>query len=219
MFVPLRGDSRTGPNTSNHRDPSLRPSASVSSCENSLRGLPLPARTGTRFRQPALSPRGCAARREIRMNMFDRAATYVARLTGHASSFALACLVIVIWGATGPFLGYSDTWQLVINTSTTIVTFLMVFLIQNTQNRDSEALHLKIDELLRALDAADTRLVDLEERSEQELARLREHYKALAANPTATGATCEPAEGARDRRAITQPRNQSVRNRVQDPRS
>jgi len=153
------------------------------------------------------------------MNIFDRAATHFARLTGHASIFALACLIIVIWGAMGPVLGYSDTWQLVINTSTTIVTFLMVFLIQNTQNRDSEALHLKIDELLRALDAADTRLVDLEERSEQELARLREHYKALAANPTATGATCEPAEGARDRRAITQPRNQSVRNRVQDPRS
>jgi low affinity Fe/Cu permease len=117
------------------------------------------------------------------MNFFDRAAIHVARLMGHPATFAVACLVIVIWAATGPFLGYSDTWQLVINTSTTIVTFLMVFLIQNTQNRDSEALHLKIDELLRALDAADTRLVDLEERSEQELARLREHYKALAANP------------------------------------
>jgi low affinity Fe/Cu permease len=116
------------------------------------------------------------------MNIFDRAATHFARLTGHPAIFALACLVILIWGATGPFLGYSDTWQLVINTSTTIVTFLMVFLIQNTQNRESEALHLKIDELLRALDAADTRLVDLEERSEQELQRLREHYKALAAS-------------------------------------
>jgi low affinity Fe/Cu permease len=153
------------------------------------------------------------------MNIFDRAATHIARLTGHASIFALACLVIIIWGGMGPFLGFSDTWQLVINTSTTIVTFLMVFLIQNTQNRDSEALHLKIDELLRALDAADTRLVDLEERSEQELGRLREHYKALAANPTATGGTCEPAQDARDSRAIPQPRNQSLRSRVQDPRS
>lgn len=117
------------------------------------------------------------------MNFFDRAATHVARFMGHPAIFAFACLVIVIWGAMGPFLGYSDTWQLVINTSTTIVTFLMVFLIQNTQNRESEALHLKVDELLRALDAADTRLVDLEERSEQEPQRLREHYKALAASP------------------------------------
>jgi low affinity Fe/Cu permease len=116
------------------------------------------------------------------MNIFDHAAARVARLMGHPAIFAFACLVILIWGAMGPFLGYSDTWQLVINTSTTIVTFLMVFLIQNTQNRESEALHLKIDELLRALDAADTRLVDLEDRSEQELQRLREHYKALAAS-------------------------------------
>ena len=102
---------------------------------------------------------------------------------GHPAAFALACLAIVVWGALGPIAGYSDTWQLVINTSTTIITFLMVFLIQNTQNRDSHALHLKIDELLRALDAADTRLVDLEERSEQELQRLQEHYKNLAGNP------------------------------------
>ena len=79
-------------------------------------------------------------------------------LDGPAHGFCLALLVIIIWGAAGPFAGYSDTWQLIINTSTTIVTFLMVFLIQNTQNRDSHALHVKIDELLRALDAADTRL-------------------------------------------------------------
>src|SRR4030095_2177774 len=117
------------------------------------------------------------------MNFFDRTATHIARLMGHASVFAIACMTIVIWGALGPLLGYSDTWQLAINTSTTIVTFLMVFLIQNTQNRDSHALHLKIDELLRALDAADTRLVDLEERSEQELERLQEHYKRMSGEP------------------------------------
>jgi low affinity Fe/Cu permease len=115
-----------------------------------------------------------------RMNFFDRAANHLARLMGHPGAFALACLAIVVWGALGPFAGYSDTWQLVINTSTTIVTFLMVFLIQNTQNRDSHAMHLKIDELLRALDAADTRLVDLEERSEKDLERLHQHYVALA---------------------------------------
>ena len=120
------------------------------------------------------------------MNFFDRAANHIARLMGHPAVFALACLTIVVWGGIGPVANYSDTWQLVINTSTTIVTFLMVFLIQNTQNRDSHALHLKIDELLRALDAADTRLVDLEERSEQELKRLQEHYKSLAGDPAAS---------------------------------
>jgi low affinity Fe/Cu permease len=157
------------------------------------------------------------------MNIFDRAATHVARLMGHPTSFALACLVIVTWAVMGPFLGFSDSWQLVINTSTTIGTFLMVFLIQNTQNRDSHALHLKIDELLRALDAADTRLVDLEERSEQELERLRMHYKALAANPAGIGETCDPvqdpAQPASDSRAAGRPRNQSARNRVQDPQT
>ena len=120
------------------------------------------------------------------MNFFDRAANHIARLMGHPAVFTLACLTIVVWGGIGPVAHYSDTWQLVINTSTTIVTFLMVFLIQNTQNRDSHALHLKIDELLRALDAADTRLVDLEERSEQELKRLQEHYKSLAGDPAAS---------------------------------
>ena len=116
------------------------------------------------------------------MNFFDRSANYIARLMGHPAAFALACLTIIAWAATGPIAGYSDTWQLIINTSTTIVTFLMVFLIQNSQNRDSHALHLKIDELLRALDAADTRLVDLEERSEQELQELHRHYVELASH-------------------------------------
>ena len=158
------------------------------------------------------------------MNVFDRAATYIARLMGHPALFALACLVILVWGAMGPILGYSDTWQLVINTSTTIVTFLMVFLIQNTQNRDSHALHLKIDELLRALDAADTRLVNVEERSEQELERLRLHYKAIAADPATNGETREPAKGtsersASDSRADTPSRNQTLRPSVQDPQS
>ena len=153
------------------------------------------------------------------MNFFDRAATHIARLMGHASVFAIACMAIVIWGALGPLLGYSDTWQLAINTSTTIVTFLMVFLIQNTQNRDSHALHLKIDELLRALDAADTRLVDLEERSEQELEKLSQHYKALATHPAMTGETCKPEQSASDSRATEEPRNQSLRPRVQDPQS
>jgi low affinity Fe/Cu permease len=153
------------------------------------------------------------------MNFFDRAASHIARVMGHASAFAVACLIIVIWSAMGPLLGYSDTWQLVINTSTTIVTFLMVFLIQNTQNRDNHALHLKIDELLRALDAADTRLVDLEERSEQELERLREHYKALATDLAGKGETSQPDQNASDSRGTEGSRNQPLRRRVQDPTS
>src|SRR5262245_54900260 len=129
------------------------------------------------------------------MNVFDRAAVHIARLVGHPVTFAVAFLAILVWAGLGPVAGYSDTWQLIINTSTTIVTFLMVFLIQNTQNRDSHALHLKIDELLRVLDAADTRLVDLEERSEQELQELHRHYVDLANH---AGAMVDKVSKARD---------------------
>jgi low affinity Fe/Cu permease len=137
---------------------------------------------------------------------------------GHPAAFALACLVIVVWAALGPLAGYSDTWQLVINTSTTIVTFLMVFLIQNTQNRDSHAMHLKIDELLRALDAADTRLVDLEGRSEKDLERLHQHYVALAdhgapPDQPATQTGLPPSSPDRPYR------NQSRRQNIQKPQT
>jgi low affinity Fe/Cu permease len=153
------------------------------------------------------------------MSFFDRAANHIARLMGHPAAFACACLTIVIWGAIGPLAGYSDTWQLVINTSTTIVTFLMVFLIQNTQNRDSHALHLKIDELLRALDAADTRLVDLEERSEQELQRLHDHYVKLAGHlpPHPKDEQPDQAPGEMHSPDQDQPRNQPRRPDVQRP--
>jgi low affinity Fe/Cu permease len=87
---------------------------------------------------------------------------------------------LIIWAVTGPVFGFSDTWQLIINTGTTIVTFLMVFLIQNTQNRDSEALHLKIDELLRCTTEAKNTLLDLEEMEEDELDAIRDEYEALA---------------------------------------
>ena len=155
------------------------------------------------------------------MNVFDRVAAHIARLVGHPVSFALACLVVAVWACLGPFAGYSDTWQLIINTSTTIVTFLMVFLIQNTQNRDSHAMHLKIDELLRALDAADTRLVDLEERSEQELQKLHDHYKELANGSDHTEAAPEgpkrPSSGARG--GPTRVRNQRLRRDIQEPKA
>jgi len=86
---------------------------------------------------------------------------------------------VVVWSATGPVFGFSDTWQLVINTGTTIITFLMVFLIQNTQNRDARAIHLKLDELLRAVKDARTGMVDLEDMSDEELKRLQEEFKDL----------------------------------------
>ena len=142
------------------------------------------------------------------MSLFDRCALFIAHLAGQPGAFALAVLAIILWAAVGPFAGYSDTWQLIINTSTTVVTFLMVFLIQNTQNRNNDALQLKIDELLRALDAADTRLVDLEERSETELQRLHEHYRELAADPETDQHSKQPRNAEPGQRAPARRRNQ-----------
>ena len=98
---------------------------------------------------------------------------------GRPKSFFIAVAIIVVWAITGPFFHFSDTWQLIINTGTTIVTFLMVFLIQNTQNRDSKALHLKLDELLRANHAARNTLVDLENMTDDELQELQEEFARL----------------------------------------
>jgi low affinity Fe/Cu permease len=95
-------------------------------------------------------------------------------------AFTVAAAAIVLWGMSGPAFGFSDTWQLVINTSTTIVTFLMVFLIQNTQNRDSEALQIKLDELIRVTAKANAALLDLEELDDEELDSMRDHYERLA---------------------------------------
>ena len=111
---------------------------------------------------------------------FNRMAQWTAEQAGHPTTFALAVAAIVVWGITGPLFGYSDTWQLVINTGTTIVTFLMVFLIQNTQNRDTEALQIKLDELIRAQQEANNALLDLEELDDRELDRIRDVYLALA---------------------------------------
>ena len=111
---------------------------------------------------------------------FTRFAKWTARAAGRPAAFALAFLVIILWAITGPFFDFSDTWQLVINTSTTIATFLMVFLIQNTQNRDSEAIQIKLDELIRAIGNAHNALLDLEELEEEDLDRIREDYELLA---------------------------------------
>jgi low affinity Fe/Cu permease len=111
---------------------------------------------------------------------FTRFAKATSRWAGRPSAFILACLVVGIWLATGPIFGYSDTWQLVINTGTTIITFLMVFLIQNTQYRDAEAVQVKLDELLRVSRGAHNTLLDLEELEDDELDRLRKVYQELA---------------------------------------
>jgi low affinity Fe/Cu permease len=112
---------------------------------------------------------------------FTRFANGASRATGKPATFLLAVVIVVVWGVTGPLFGFSDTWQLVINTGTTIVTFLMVFLIQNTQNRDAEAMHVKMDELIRALEGAHNALLDLEELEDSELDDVRERYRKLAA--------------------------------------
>jgi low affinity Fe/Cu permease len=111
---------------------------------------------------------------------FDGFATAVARLTGHAGAFALAAVVVLAWAVSGPLFGFSDTWQLVINTGTTVLTFLMVFLIQSTLNRDSAALHLKLDELLRVTKEAHNAIVGSERLSGRELDRLREEEERSA---------------------------------------
>lgn len=116
-----------------------------------------------------------------RNSLFTRFAKKTAHVTGLPGTFLLAVIIILIWALTGPIFHFSDTWQLIINTSTTIVTFLMVFVIQHTQNRDSAALHLKLDELIRATKEAHDSLMDLEELEEDELEQIRSKYEEAAA--------------------------------------
>jgi low affinity Fe/Cu permease len=111
---------------------------------------------------------------------FPGFARWAAIASGKPGTFGIAVLTVIIWAATGPAFGYSDTWQLVINTSTTIVTFLMVFLIQNTQTRDTQALQLKLDELIRSNEGAQNRMLDLEHLDDDYLERLQKLYERLA---------------------------------------
>jgi len=111
---------------------------------------------------------------------FTRFTKATARATGRPSAFTLAVLIILIWAATGPLFAFSDTWQLVINTGTTIITFLMVFLIQSTQNRDGEAVQVKLDEIIRSIGNARNEVLDLEELEEKELDRVRDTYREMA---------------------------------------
>jgi low affinity Fe/Cu permease len=114
-------------------------------------------------------------------SLYSRLAKRASRICGKPIVFVIAALVIMIWIITGPLFRYSDTWQLVINTSTTIVTFLMVFLIQSSQNRDTQAIQIKLDELIRATQGAHNALLDLEELEEHELDEFRNRYEELAA--------------------------------------
>ncbi len=111
--------------------------------------------------------------------MFEKASRTISSFIGSPWAFLFACLTILAWIISGFLFGFSDTWQLVINTGTTIITFLMVFLIQNTQNRDAKAIHLKLDELLRAISEARTTLVDIEHLSDEELQHLEKEFSKL----------------------------------------
>src|SRR3954447_238857 len=111
---------------------------------------------------------------------FSHAARAVSRASGHPGALFLSVALVVIWGASGPRFQYSDTWQLVINTGTTIITFLMVFLIQNTQTRDTDAIQIKLNEIIRALEGAHNAMVSLEDMEEEQLVLLREKYALLA---------------------------------------
>ena len=129
-----------------------------------------------------------------RLGWFSRFARWASRFTGHPLTFAAAMIVVLAWLGTGPFFDFSDTWQLVINTGTTIITFLMVFLVQNTQNRDTEAIQIKLDELIRATKEAHNALLDLEELDEETLDEFRSRYAALARK-----ARTEVAQGKSDK--------------------
>ncbi len=128
-----------------------------------------------------------------RQSRFSSLAKWTARVTGRPVAFVFAVLVVLTWAVTGPLFRFSDTWQLVINTGTTIATFLMVFLIQNTQNRDAEAVQIKLDELIRATTGAHNALLDLEELEQDQLDQVKRNYCLLAAR-----ARAERAEGKGD---------------------
>lgn len=117
-------------------------------------------------------------------NVFGRLSKRISLAAGHHNTFLLACMTLVIWAVMGPYYHYSDTWQLVINTGTTIITFLMVFLIQNTQNRESIATQIKLDEIIRALKDAHNSVLGLDNKTDEELEQMRKQYEQLAKDVT-----------------------------------
>jgi low affinity Fe/Cu permease len=132
-------------------------------------------------RKPYVEAREQVSKSEGISFWFSRFASRTAQLVGHPYMFLFAVIVLIVWAISGPFFHYSDTWQLIINTGTTIVTFLVVFLIQNTQNRDAKALHLKLDELIRSHHPASDDLIDIEKLSDGELDALEKRYAAIRA--------------------------------------
>jgi low affinity Fe/Cu permease len=137
---------------------------------------------------------------------FTAFALGAARAAGRPAAFIAAVVAVLLWAVLGPVFGFSDTWQLVINTATTVITFLMVFLIQNTQNRDSEAVQVKLDELIRATQGAHNELLDLEELEEEELDAVRERYERLAGQARAALARGRRDTGAPDVAGEARPR-------------
>ncbi|GAB2719894.1 low affinity iron permease family protein [Arthrobacter bambusae] len=123
---------------------------------------------------------------DSRQDFFTRFTTRVAKVLGHAWVFSAAVIILIVWAFTGPLLGFSDTWQLVINTGTTIVTFLMVFIIQNTQNRDSAALHVKLDAVMRELQITNSKLYEAEDEGEKELEEQRRRIEQQAESDGST---------------------------------
>src|SRR3954452_411493 len=113
-------------------------------------------------------------------SLFSRWSSTIAFVSGYWQTFVVMTGICLVWALSGPLFGFSDTWQLVINTATTVLTFLMVFLIQNTQNRDALAVHLKLDEIIRAIDAADDKIISAEDDDEQEMLELKKQYLELA---------------------------------------
>ena len=130
--------------------------------------------------------------KKVRQFGFTQLGRSVSNAVGTPQAFFIAVMVVIAWGASGPFFGFSDTWQLVINTGTTILTFLMVFVIQNTQNRDTRALQIKLDELIRANSGAHNALMDLEELEEPELKKFQKRFEELAAKARASGEIAMP---------------------------
>jgi low affinity Fe/Cu permease len=136
--------------------------------------------------------------KQTKTSIFTRFAKWTSRAAGRPIAFTVALGALFLWALSGPLFGFSDTWQLVINTGTTIVTFLMVFLIQNTQNRDAEAIHVKLDELIRAHKNAQNVLLDLEDLEEDELDRIRLEYEQLAERARGELKRRKPASTTRD---------------------
>ncbi|MGH2615242.1 MAG: low affinity iron permease family protein [Thermomicrobiales bacterium] len=125
---------------------------------------------------------------------FAKFANRAATLSGHYVTFVVALAILIVWAVSGPLFDFSDTWQLFINTGTTIITFLMVFLIQNTQNRDAKAMQLKLDELIRAIETADDAIIPAEDETDEELAELKQRYEALSREHTRLKSRLDPPD-------------------------